>query len=189
MNWKYHDKVISEKLKSRSKKDTSLSLEGSKPQLECLDSLLSNPILINLDDFSVTSQEKTNEKLQRVSYTCFACDGKFSELENEQRHSFECDVTMINSSMTSEDSAFNDVLNQSNMMSELSTSDLSKSFSDDSVFSNSGDDSFSELLPRARNYLLFTESPNKSNRRRRSSSEYKYEFMPEQKRACVEFIC
>ena len=39
--------------------------------------------------------------------------------------------------------------------------------------------SICESLTRAKSCQFFTESPNKSKKRRRTSSEYKYDFMPE----------
>ena len=167
MNWKHYDTVILGKLKPRSKKSTrsQTSLKMPKPQLEGLDSLLSNPILINLDNVSVTSQVIASEKLQRFSYTCCVCDGNFPSSYDEQRHDCEYDDTMTNSSVSSRD-ACNSTLNQSNMTSELSTSDLSRSFSEDKEISNSSDDSFSEFLPRAKSCQFFTESPNKSKKLR-----------------------
>jgi len=172
MNWKHYDTVILGKLKPRSKKSTKsqTSLKMPKPQLEGLDSLLSNPILINLDNVSVTSQVIASEKLQRFSYTCCVCDGNFPSSYDEQRHDCEYDDTMTNSSVTSRD-ACNSTLNQSNMTSDLSTSDLSRSFSEDKEISNSSDDSFSEFLPQAKSCQFFTESPNKSKKRRLMSDK------------------
>ena len=181
MNWKYYDSIILKKLKPKSKKTQSPSMEGPKPQLEGLDSLLSNPVLVNLDDLFVTQQDDDSEKLQRLSYTCFVCDGNFPSVTDKKRHSCHNDATMTSSSVSDESSAYNDALSESTM-----TSELTRSSSEDSGFSSLGDDSICGSLPRAKSCQFFTESPNKSKKRRWSSSEYKYEFMPEQKRIRVQ---
>ena len=185
MNWKYIDSILRKKLKPR--RNTSPSTKRSKLQLEGLNSLLSDPILTNLNDLCVTSQDVVKEK--RLSCTCFVCHGKFFGTSNEQSHECEYDVTLTNSSFSNENFACNDELNDSTTKSELPALELSRSYSEDSGISSIGNDSICENLPRAGSCQVLTDSTNESKKRSKSSSEYKSEFMPEQKRARIKIPC
>ena len=177
MNWKSVDSLLRQKLKSRNKKSTSPSIEGPKPELEGLNSLLSDPILINLNSFVVTSQDKTNEK--RLSYTCFVCDGNFPSSTDEQLHNCEYDDTKTISLSSNQVSACSDAIIETSM-----TSDLSRSSSEDSGISSLSDDSINGSLSLDKIYHYRSESSNKGKKRQRNSSVCKYEFMPKQRRIC-----
>ena len=139
MNSKHFDRIILKKLKSRcseTKSPPSVQKKKRKPTIEGLASLLSEPILINLDDLFVESQCKTSEKNKQK----FNCDGKpkvtshkkfIRRSKNEQQmllqccsdgkpadeQSNSCDVTI--SSTSSEVNACGDVVNRSFVTSSV----------------------------------------------------------------------
>ena len=55
MNWRHYDALIIKKLKSRSRKAANQLTKESKPELN---SLLINPILVNLDEISTTKMDR-----------------------------------------------------------------------------------------------------------------------------------
>ena len=141
MNWKHYDQIILKKLKSRSKTTTSALKKKkkiTKTQPKDVALLLSQPILINLDDLFVTSQNKTSEKNKQKSNR----DGKpgvtsqgktfvrsrrkllgFSDGKTADESCNSCDVTI--NSTSSDVNACGDVANQSFVTSEQSALDVS----------------------------------------------------------------
>ena len=143
MNWKYYDRIILKKLKSRSKTTKSPSLKKkvskqTKVQPKDFASLLFKPILINLDDLFVTSQNKTSEKNKQESNrgekTTVTSQGRtfvrsrrkmlgFSDGKTADESCNSCDVTI--NSTSSDVNACGDVANQSFVTSEQSALDVS----------------------------------------------------------------
>ena len=78
MNWRHYDALIIKKLKPRSRKAASQLTEESKPELN---SLLINPILVNLDEISTKKMDRKN--LPRLLYACFVCDRNFPCSDDE----------------------------------------------------------------------------------------------------------
>ena len=177
MNWKSVDSLLRQKLKQISKIHASPSTEGPKPKLEGLNSLLSDPILISLDSFVETSQDKTNEK--RLLYTCFVCEGNFPSSTDEQLHNCEYDDNEKITLSSNKVSACTDTIIDTSM-----TSDLSRSSSEDSGISSLSEDSMNGSLSRDKSCHYRSESPSRGKKRQRNSSECKYELMPKQRRIC-----
>ena len=166
MNWRHYDALILKKLKPRSRNAADRFVEEPKPELS---SLLSNPILVNLDEISSTKTDR--KKPPRLPCTCFVCDEKIPN--DERRHN---DVTLRTVS------ACEDVTSQSAMTSKK-VLNASNDSGDSGVFSedsNSGEN----FAPQARNRQLAAKPRNRIVKRRIGPSGLQHP--PQMKRVRVD---
>ena len=176
MNWRHYDALIIKKLKSRSRKAAKQLTKESKPELN---SLLINPILVNLDEISTKKMDR--KKLPRLPYTCFVCDGNFPSSDDERRHN--CDAA-TKSPKLSQVSAC-DV--QITVTSESAILNVSSGSGDSGVFSEDSNSSenFTPQIVSCQSEAA--EPQNKILKRRSDTSEFKH--LPLMKRVCVESQC